>query len=114
MRRHLPDLQQCRGRTIAQAPTLEVELDLSFARFDRGSMVTTLPTELAVLLAAVTGRQAATPTARLQTRLAWNRAPVSLLNPADGAFNGWTAAVLRGRIVPEHRPVAKGWHDANG
>jgi hypothetical protein len=93
---------------------LEEHLDLSFARFDRGSTVTTLPTELAVLLAAATGRQAATPTARLQTRLAWNRAPVSLLNPADGAFNGWTAALLRACVVPEHRPVAKGWHDANG
>lgn len=89
-------------------------MDLSFARFDRGSTVTTLPTELAVLLAAATGRQAATRTARLQTRLAWNRASVSLLHPADGAFSGWTAALLGGCIVPEHRPVAKEWHDANG
>ncbi len=93
---------------------LEENLDLSFARFDRGSTVTTLPTELAVLLAAATGRQAATPTARLQTRLAWNRAPVSLLNPVDGAFNGWTAALLRESVVPEQRLAAKGWHDANG
>lgn|GEM_PF-4721668 len=67
-----------------------------------------------MLLASATGRQAATPTARLQTRLAWNRVPVSLLNPADGAFNGWTAALLRACVVPEHRPVAKGRHDANG
>lgn len=88
-------------------------MDLSFARFDRGSTITTLPTELAVLLSAATGRQAATPTARLQTRLAWNRAPVSLLNPTDGAFNGWTATLLRECAVPEHRPAAKGWHDAN-
>lgn len=93
---------------------LDDDLDLSFARFDRGSTVTTLPTELAVLLASATGRQAATPTARLQTRLAWNRAPVSLLNPVDGAFNGWTAALLRGCVVPGYRPVAKGWQDASG
>lgn len=93
---------------------LDDDLDLSFARFDRGSTVTPLPTELAVLLAAATGRQAATPTARLQTRLAWNRAPVSLLNPADGAFNGWTAALLRGCVAPEYRPVAKKWQDTSG
>ncbi len=82
-------------------------MDLSFARFDRGIAVTPLPTELAVLLAAATGRQAATPTARLQTRLAWKRAPVSLLTPTDGAFNGWTAALLDPCIVAEHRSVAK-------
>ena len=82
-------------------------MDLSFARFDRAIAVTPLPTELAVLLATATGRQAATPTARLQTRLAWKRAPVSLLTPADGAFNGWTATLLDPRIVVEQRSIAK-------
>ena len=66
-------------------------MDLSFARFDRGIAVTPLPTELAVLLAAATGRQAATPTARLQTRLAWKRAPVSLLNPCVATKHRSTA-----------------------
>ncbi|MFD1033833.1 hypothetical protein ACFQ15_04125 [Sphingomonas hankookensis] len=88
-------------------------MDLSFARFDRGTTITPLPTELAVLLAAATGRQAATPTARLQTRLVWKRAPVSLLNPTDGAFNGWTAALLRACIVPEYRSTANPWWEAD-
>jgi len=82
-------------------------LDLSFARFDRGATVTPLPTELAVLLAAATGRQAATPTARLQTRLAWKRGPVSLLTPIDGAFNDWTAALLNPCVATKHRSTAK-------
>ncbi|MGN7159157.1 hypothetical protein [Sphingomonas sp. SAFR-052] len=60
-----------------------------------------------MLLAAATGRQAATPTARLQTRLAWKRAPVSLLTPTDGAFNGWTATLLEPRIVVEHHSIPK-------
>ncbi len=82
-------------------------MDLSFARFDRGITVTPLPTELAVLLAAATGRQAATPTARLQTRLAWKRAPVSLLTPVDGAFNDWTAGLLNPCVATKHRSTAK-------
>ncbi len=82
-------------------------LDLSFARFDRGTTITALPTDLAVLLATVTGRQAATPTARLQTRLAWKRAPVSLLHPADGAFDGWTAALLAASVAPWGASVAE-------
>ncbi|MEP9402616.1 hypothetical protein [Sphingomonas sp. VNH70] len=81
-------------------------MDLSFARYDRGTAVTTLPTDLAVLLAAVAGRQAATQTARMQTRLAWQRAPVSLLHPADGAFDGWTAALLAASVAPWNPPVA--------
>lgn len=76
-------------------------MDLSFARLDRGTAITALPTDLAVLLAAVTGRQAATRTARLQTRLAWKRATVSLMHPADGAFDGWTAALLAASATTE-------------
>jgi hypothetical protein len=83
-------------------------LDLSFARFDRGTTITALPTDLAVLLAAVIGRQAATQTARMQVRLARKRAPESLLHPADGAFDGWTAALLVASIARSARPVAQG------
>jgi hypothetical protein len=60
-------------------------LDLSFARFDRGTTITALPTDLAVLLAAVTGRQA-----------------------ADGAFDGWTAALIVASTARSARPVAQG------
>ncbi len=83
-------------------------MDLSFARYERGTTAAALPTDLAVLLAAVAGRQAATQTARLQTRLAWKRAPASLLHPADGAFDGWTAALLAASVAPWNPPVAEG------
>lgn len=69
-------------------------MDLSFARLERGGTVTALPTELAVLMASVTGRQAGTPTARVQARLGWRREAASLLKPADGAFNSWVAILL--------------------
>ncbi|MCP5750055.1 hypothetical protein NL359_33590, partial [Klebsiella pneumoniae] len=81
-------------------------MDLSFARFDRGATAAPLSTELAVMLATATGRQAATPTARLQTRLAWKRAPVSLLTPVDGAFSGWTASLLIPSIARNPRSIA--------
>lgn len=69
-------------------------MDLSFARLERGGTGTALPTELAVLLASVAGRQAATPTARVQARLVWRRQATSLMKPADGAFNSWVATRL--------------------
>ncbi|WP_200925606.1 hypothetical protein [Sphingomonas sp. Leaf22] len=59
-----------------------------------------------MLLASATGRQAATPTARLQTQLTWKRAPVSLLTPTEGAFNCWTATLLDPRIVVGQRSIA--------
>ncbi len=82
-------------------------MDLSFARYERGITAAALPIDLAVLLAGVAGRQAATLTARLQTRLACKRAPVSLLHPADGAFDGWTAALLAASVAPWNPPVAE-------
>jgi hypothetical protein len=72
-------------------------LDLSFARVSPfGSAVTALPAELAVLLAGVVARQAASPTARVQARLAIAvDAPGLVLAPASGAFHAAAAAALR-------------------
>jgi hypothetical protein len=73
-------------------------LDLSFARtagFDT-AIVTALPAELAALLAGVAARQAASPTARVQARLAFaSGGSAVLLAPASGAFSALTAAALR-------------------
>ncbi len=68
-------------------------MDLSFARFDRDTNVTILPTDLAVLLVGVAARQAASTTARIQSALA-PVAAESLLAPAHGAFSESTAAAL--------------------
>jgi hypothetical protein len=73
-------------------------LDLSFARTAGldAAVVIALPAELAVLLAGVAGRQAASPTARVQARLAFTGAPgATLLAPASGAFSALTAAAIR-------------------
>ncbi|UZK68397.1 hypothetical protein OKW76_09990 [Sphingomonas sp. S1-29] len=72
-------------------------MDLSFARFDRGTIVTAVPGGLAVLLAAAAGRQAGSVTARLQARLALQ--PVTETAPlrCDAAFNAATAAALARR-----------------
>lgn len=69
-------------------------MDLSFARFDRDVATPALPTRLAVLLAAVASRQAASPTARIQTRLSMPIPAVAPLAPADGAFHRAAAAAL--------------------
>ena len=57
-------------------------MDLSFARLDRDVAVTAMPTELAVLLVGVAARQAASPTACIQTRLALAVPADALLAPA--------------------------------
>lgn len=62
-------------------------MDLSFIRTERDSIVTALPTEFAVLLVAFAARQSASPTGRLQVRLAAGRPAGGMLAPADGAFN---------------------------
>jgi hypothetical protein len=67
-------------------------LDLSFARSDRH--VTALPTELAVLLVGVATRQAASPTARVQARLAKFDPDYSPLAPREGSFHAAVAAAL--------------------
>ncbi|MDP5281007.1 hypothetical protein Q9Q95_18930 [Sphingomonas sp. DG1-23] len=70
-------------------------MDLSFARLDRDVAVTAMPTELAVLLVGIAARQAASPTACAQTRLAMTAPVDALLAPAHGAFHRAAAAKLR-------------------
>jgi hypothetical protein len=70
-------------------------VDLSFARLDRDVAVTAMPTELAVLLVGIAARQAASPTACAQTRLAMTAPVDALLAPAHGAFHRAAAAKLR-------------------
>ncbi len=72
-------------------------MDLSFARLDRDVAVTAMPTQLAVLLLGVAARQAATPTACVQARLAIVAPADSLLAPAHGAFHRAAALTLRSR-----------------
>ena len=72
-------------------------MDLSFARLDRDVAVTAMPTELAVLLVGVAARQAASPTACIQTRLTLVAPVDALLAPAHGAFHRSSALVLMRR-----------------
>ncbi|MBQ1498029.1 hypothetical protein ACQKOH_05435 [Sphingomonas sp. NPDC092331] len=72
-------------------------MDLSFARLERDVAVTAMPTELAVLLVGVAARQAASPTARAQARLALIAPVEQLLAPAHGAFHGLAARALTRR-----------------
>lgn len=53
-----------------------------------------LPTGLAVLMAVVTSRQAASPTARIQTRLSMPLPVAVPLAPADGCFHRAVATAL--------------------
>ncbi|AQR74391.1 hypothetical protein BXU08_12670 [Sphingomonas sp. LM7] len=53
-----------------------------------------MPTELAVLLVGVAARQAASPTACVQTRLALSAPVDALLAPAHGAFHRAAAVSL--------------------
>lgn len=69
-------------------------MDLSFARLDRDVAVTAMPTELAVLLVGVAARQAASPTACAQTRLALAAPVEALLAPTHGAFHRDAAQAL--------------------
>ncbi|MHA6718706.1 hypothetical protein ACX40Y_04565 [Sphingomonas sp. RS6] len=69
-------------------------MDLSFARQDRNVAVTAMPIGLAILLVGIASRQAASPTARAQTRLSMPATAASLLAPADGAFHRMAAAAL--------------------
>ncbi|OAN66260.1 hypothetical protein [Sphingomonas sp. TDK1] len=69
-------------------------MDLSFARSDRDLAAAMLPTGLAVLMAMVTSRQAASPTARIQTRLSMPLPVAALLAPADGCFHRAAATAL--------------------
>lgn len=69
-------------------------MDLSFARLDRDGAVTAMPIGLAILLVGIASRQAATPTARAQTRLSMPAPAFALLAPSDGAFHRIAAAAL--------------------
>jgi hypothetical protein len=72
-------------------------VDLSFARLERDVAITAMPTELAVLLVGVAARQAASPTARAQARLAFVAPVEQLLAPAHGAFHRLAARALTRR-----------------
>jgi hypothetical protein len=72
-------------------------VDLSFARLDRDVAVTAMPTELAVLLVGVAARQAASPTAQAQARLALSGPADGLLAPGHGAFHRPAALELKRR-----------------
>jgi hypothetical protein len=71
-----------------------LSVDLSFARLERDVAVTAMPIGLAVLLVGVAARQAASPTARAQARLALAAPVDALLAPLDGAFNRAAAKLL--------------------
>lgn len=69
-------------------------MDLSFARLDRNVAVTAMPIGLAVLMVGVASRQAASATARAQTRLSLRVPAATLLAPSDGAFHPAAARAL--------------------
>ena len=68
-------------------------MDLSFPRFDKDIVVTTLPADLALLLVGVGARQAGSPTAANHARLVRDPAKSTLLAPLNGAFNNPVAAL---------------------
>jgi hypothetical protein len=68
-------------------------VDLSF-RFDRPFAVTAYPTELAVLMAGVAARQAASVTARLQAQISRAMPLHGLMSPTHGAFSLPAATAL--------------------
>lgn len=69
-------------------------MDLSYLRFEHDTSVAILPPDLAVLLVGVAARQAASPTAVLQNRLAPAIALESVFHPASGAFDADVAQRL--------------------
>lgn len=79
-------------------------MDLSFARFEHDATVTLLAPDLAVLLVGVAARQAASPTALVQSRLergqgagdAAGAATDTRFAPAHGAFDLAVADLLAG------------------
>ena len=63
-------------------------MDLSYLRFDHdASVAVSLPPDLAVLLVGVTARQAASPTATAQARMAPDIADGSPFHPVSGSFH---------------------------
>jgi hypothetical protein len=70
-------------------------LDLNFSRIEADAQVTALPPDLAVLLVGVAARQAVSPTAQEQARLARPVAAPGRFDPAHGAFQDDVAGMLR-------------------
>ena len=69
-------------------------MDLSQLRFDRHTSVTMLPSDVTALLATVTARQAASPTATAYAGVTRASDDAALFAPVDGAFNGPVATTL--------------------
>ena len=78
-------------------------MDLSFARFEHDATVTMLPPDLAVLLVGVAARQAASPTALVQSRIERAVPADTVFAPAHGAFSRPVAALLSARPWPPAR-----------
>jgi len=62
-------------------------VDVSFTRFEQDASLVALSPDLAVMLVGIAARQAASPTARMNARVAAEPSAASLLAPLDGAFN---------------------------
>lgn len=73
---------------------MSVGVETGFARFDFGLASTALPGGLAVLMVGIVSRQAASPTARQQARLAGSGKACGLLCPQTGAFSADAAQWL--------------------
>ncbi len=71
-------------------------MDLSYLRFEHDASVAVLPPDLAVLLVGVVARQAASPTAQAQAKLAPRIEFVSPFFPPSGAFDAAVAARITG------------------
>lgn len=69
-------------------------MDLSFSRFEADASVTVLPPDLAVLMVGIAARQAASPTALVQTHLVPAFSHVNWFAPEHGAFNHAVAEML--------------------
>ena len=69
-------------------------MDLSFPRFESHEELTELPGDIAGLITGVAARQAASPTAIAQSRVAAVPIDHLLLAPAHGSFSANMAAAL--------------------
>lgn len=67
-------------------------MDLSYLRFDYDASVAVLPADLAVLMVGISARQAASPTALIQTRRFPRVIESSAFFPLSGAFDTQVAA----------------------
>lgn len=67
-----------------------VRVNGKVGRFDRMDAAIAAPLDFGVLMVCVVGRQAASPTARLQARMGGLERRMHLLAPDNGAFPGTT------------------------